>query len=135
MKVTFSESVNWRWLLLAYRQQYALFNRCLEESTYIDLLGIRIFTLCGLEVKSDVYTNQRLISPPITYQAGWGGGDGDGGRGCWGRVTGQWEYLFIPVCICSFLLYFHHMMLVNVKLNISFSKRITFQGSRLHWSW
>ena len=36
--------------------------------------------------------------------------------------------------ICSFLLYFHIMMLVNVKLDINWHKRITFQGCKLHWS-
>ena len=56
---------------------------------HIDLLGIRIFTLCGLEVKSDFYTNQRLISPPITYQAGGGGGGGDGVEGVLGE--GNWS--------------------------------------------
>ena len=36
--------------------------------------------------------------------------------------------------ICSSILYLHHMMLVNMKLDISDCKRIIFQGCRLHWS-
>ena len=36
--------------------------------------------------------------------------------------------------ICSFLLYFDHMMLVNVKVNVSGYRRITFQGFKCHWS-
>ena len=33
----------------------------------------------------------------------------------------------------SFLLHLQHMMLVNMKLDISGCNRITFQGYRLHW--
>ena len=36
--------------------------------------------------------------------------------------------------ICSFLLYFEQMMLVNAKLDTSGYNRIIFQSSRLHWS-
>ena len=39
---------------------------------------------------------------------------------------------FVSQYNCNFLL-FHHMMLVNVKLNVSGYKRITFQICRLHW--
>ena len=35
---------------------------------------------------------------------------------------------------CSFLLYLRHMMLVNVKSDVSGYKRIAFQGCRLYWS-
>ena len=41
---------------------------------------------------------------------------------------------FLFPYICSFLLYLHYMMLINVKLDITGHKRITFQSSRLHWS-
>ena len=41
---------------------------------------------------------------------------------------------FVFPHICSFLLYMHHMMLVNIKLDISGHKLITFQGYKLHWS-
>ena len=37
------------------------------------------------------------------------------------------------IYICSFLLYLQHMMLVNMKTDISGCKRITFQSYRLHW--
>ena len=36
--------------------------------------------------------------------------------------------------IYSFRLYLQHMMLVNMKLDISRCNRIIFQGSSLHWS-
>ena len=36
--------------------------------------------------------------------------------------------------ICSFLLNLQHMMLLNVKLDMSGCNRITFQGCSLHWS-
>ena len=35
---------------------------------------------------------------------------------------------------CSFLLYWHQKMLLNVKLDISLHKSILFHGSSLHWS-
>ena len=41
---------------------------------------------------------------------------------------------FVFPCIYSFLLYLHHMMLVNVTLDITWYKRIIFQYSRLYWS-
>ena len=44
----------------------------------------------------------------------------------------HWHYIF-PY-ICSFMLYFHHMMLVNVKLDVSGYKSIIFRGCRRHWS-
>ena len=34
----------------------------------------------------------------------------------------------------SFLPYLQHMMLVNVRLDISWHKRIIFQGYKLYWS-
>ena len=40
---------------------------------------------------------------------------------------------FIIPYICTFLL-FYHMMLVNLKINVSGSKRMTFQGCKCHWS-
>ena len=40
---------------------------------------------------------------------------------------------FLFPCICKFLLYLHHMILVNVKLDVSGYKRIIFQGCRFHW--
>ena len=36
--------------------------------------------------------------------------------------------------ICSFLLYLHYMMLVNVKLDVNGSKRITFEDYEIHCS-
>ena len=41
---------------------------------------------------------------------------------------------FVFPYICSFHLYSQHMMLVNVKLDISGCNRNTFQGCVLHWS-
>ena len=41
---------------------------------------------------------------------------------------------FIFPRICSLLLNFDHMMLVNMKLDVNGFKRITFQGYKLHWS-
>ena len=40
---------------------------------------------------------------------------------------------FVFTYICIFLHYLHHMMLVNVKWNISWHKRNTFQEWKLHW--
>ena len=40
---------------------------------------------------------------------------------------------FVFPYICSFLLYLQHMMLVNMKLDISWCNRITFQGCKLYW--
>ena len=36
--------------------------------------------------------------------------------------------------ICSFHLYLHHMLLVNMTLDISWYNRVTFQGCTLQWS-
>ena len=52
--------------------------------------------------------------------------------------TQNWQYwhycqLVFPE-ICSFLLYLHYMMLVNVKLDINGSKRITFEDYEIHCS-
>ena len=41
---------------------------------------------------------------------------------------------FVILYIFSFILYLQHIMLVNVKLDVSRYKRIIFQGHRLHWS-
>ena len=41
---------------------------------------------------------------------------------------------FVCPHICSYILYLQHMMLVNVKLDISGCNRIAFEGCRLHWS-
>ena len=41
---------------------------------------------------------------------------------------------FVFPCICSFLLNLQHMMLANVKFDISGCNGITFQGCRDHWS-
>ena len=41
---------------------------------------------------------------------------------------------FVFPYICSFLHYLHHEMSANVKLEINWCKRITFQGYRFHWS-
>ena len=51
-----------------------------------------------------------------------------------GQNWQYWHYcqLCIPI-YCSFLLYLQHMVLVNMKLDISGCSRITFQGCRLHW--
>ena len=39
----------------------------------------------------------------------------------------------LPKFVFSFLLYLHHMMLVNVKFVVIGHKMIMFQGCRLHW--
>ena len=41
---------------------------------------------------------------------------------------------FVFTYICSFFLYLHYMMLVNIKLDVNGCNRITFQGRILHWS-
>ena len=41
---------------------------------------------------------------------------------------------FVFPFICSLLPYLHHMILVNVKLDVSAYMKITFQDWRLHWS-
>ena len=41
---------------------------------------------------------------------------------------------FVLRYICSFLLYLQHMVLVNMKIDISGFNSITFQGCRLRWS-
>ena len=40
---------------------------------------------------------------------------------------------FVFPYISSYLLYLYHMMLVNVKLDVSGHKRIMFQVCRFHW--
>ena len=53
---------------------------------------------------------------------------------------------FVSLHICSLLRYLHHMILINVKLNVTGYQRIPFQGCRFHesssflmaqlkWSW
>ena len=45
-----------------------------------------------------------------------------------------WNILtFIFPYICNLLLHLHHMMLVNVKIDVSGYEKITIQGYRLHW--
>ena len=39
---------------------------------------------------------------------------------------------FVFLYICYFLLYLHHMILVNMKLDINGDTRITFQDCKLH---
>ena len=58
-----------------------------------------------------------------------------------GVLNDPYEYITIGIIAnfvvpdsWSFLFYLQHMMLVNMKLDISRSNRITFQGSWLHWS-
>ena len=41
---------------------------------------------------------------------------------------------FVFTCICSFLLYLHNMMLVNMKLGTSGYTRIAFQSWKFHKS-
>ena len=41
---------------------------------------------------------------------------------------------FVFQNIRGFLLYLHNMLLVNVKLDVSGCKRISFLGRRSHWS-
>ena len=60
----------------------------------------------------------------------------------WNRVfnnTQSWQFYciianFVLPYIRSFLFYLHRMMLLNVKLDVNWYKRITFQGCRLQWS-
>ena len=42
--------------------------------------------------------------------------------------------IFVLQEICSFLLYLHYMMLVNVKVDINESKGITFEDYEIHCS-
>ena len=52
---------------------------------------------------------------------------------CFFTKAQNWHYWhYCQLCI-QFLLYLHHMMLVNVKLDVSGHKRIRFQCCRLHW--
>ena len=41
---------------------------------------------------------------------------------------------FVLLYICSSFFYLHHMMLVNMKLDVSRHKRIALQGYRILWS-
>ena len=40
---------------------------------------------------------------------------------------------FVFLDICSFLLYLHYMVLINVKLDINGSKRITFEDYEIYF--